>query len=748
MKFNHQLRVIVAWLMVCMSFMLSEHLQGQGFDEDLMKAMARPMEAKAATDEKPLADVQATSKFEPYRTGGGHLVEIGPYRIDNLWQGQERKGVVADDWRYFMHGMKDVASYPLAWDEFIDENQAVFLDKTTVLETPVKFSNVPPVVLKGGESLIPAKPLLTLKTLASFRGTTLRFYIWIKGEGTGMRTSLWEGAPWLCFYLKDSQGTLVGSYPSAFCTRGTFPWFCYQIAVDIPYTLATAGGVGAIESAEAIEDAPVASWAEMIGLRTDEEKEPEDGEVRLPAEGGLYVQLKNPTSGKAWFSTISYEKATARNTPAKDAMVDPVTGSLAPNPDHDELPMHIFFGLADLRKWNFLKGNQAFGDLTRLDGLKDYLRTASGDWSHMLHAVPYLVQIYNVGTQQNQTPEFERGWLEALGAWLESVRGKNSGLWKLNGRDSLELTEAILGNCYSPEWLPRPGEIANQTEWLSIGGKKVTNTAAMAEAVLSAQEHDPKTPGVLAGWTRYAFQRRDLKESDPKRMAFELCSTNAAVAILAQCLPQVDAGLKRRINDSMKAAWEYSMRTVFTNDGKWYQNDAVQQLDGPAFALDFLNSTPWLEPRVATTVSKPKTAVEFSGNDSVKVTWNEPADNVVSLRIYALDKDSDASILPTDRLVGIIQKPAKGIKGLDPLLAAKQICEAARETWGMTPEKAGADYLAKAMKDLNPRLKVSKNSLDIQVSRPESLSDAVFWVVAVQPYGEMSKPVEVVEKTE
>ena len=745
MKFDNQRWLILAWLMVCMPFLFTEHLYGQDFDEELLKAIAKPSEVRSGLEEKKTAEERTVSKFEPYRTGGGHLIEIGPYRIDNLWQGQERKSVVADDWRYFMHGMKDAFAYPLAWDEFIDKGQEAFLDKTTVLETPVKTSNVPPILLKGGETLIPSKPLLRLDTLASFRGATLRFYIWIKGEGTGARTSLWEGAPWLCFYLKDSQGSVVGNYPSVFCTRGTFPWFCYQVIVDVPYTLATAGGANAIESAEAIEDGPVVSWAEMIGLRT-EEKEPEDGEIVLPSAGGLYVQLKNPTTGKAWFSTISYEKATAKNTPAKDALVDPVTGSLAPNPDHDELPMHIFFGLADLRKWNFLKGNAAFGDLTRIDGLKAYLNAASGDWSHLLHAVPYLVQIYNVGTQQNQTPEFEKGWLETLGAWLESVRSKTTGLWKLNGRDSLELTEAIIGNCYAPEAIARPGEVANQTEWLSIGGKPVTNAAAMAETILSVQEHDPKDPSVLAGWTRYAFQPRALKASDPKQMAFEFCSSNAAIAILAECWPQLDDSMKKRVNKSMKAAWEYAMRTVFTNDGKWYQNDAVQQLDGPAFALDFLNSTPWLEPRVDTMVAKPKVTTEFT-SDGVRVTWDKPADEAVSLRIYALDKDSDASILPTDRLVGIIQKPAKGVKGLDPLLAAKQICEAGRETWGMTPEKAGADYLAKVMKDLNPKLKVAKNGLDIQVSRPELVSDAVFWIVAVQPYGEMSKPLEVAEKT-
>ncbi|MBR5079574.1 MAG: hypothetical protein IKX30_12635 [Victivallales bacterium] len=745
MKFTNLKQLMLALLIVCVSFVFTERLHGQGLDDDFLKALARPVEARGDADEKK-AEEQTSSKFEPYRTGGGHLIEIGPYRIDNLWQGQERKGVVADDWRYFMHGMKDAAAYPLAWDEFINEDQEKFLDKETALQTPVKISNVPPIVLKGGESLIPTKPLLKLNTLASFRGATLRFYIWIKGEGTGARTSLWEGAPQVCFYLKDSQGSVVGSYPSVFCTRGTFPWFCYQIVVDVPYTLATSGGIGAIESAEAIEDGPVVSWADMIGLRTDE-KEPEDGEIVLPSAGGLYVQLKNPATGKAWFSTISFEKATQKNTPVKDALVDPVTGSLAPNADHDELPMHIFFGLADLRKWNFLKGNAVFGDLTRIDGLKAYLNKAVGDWSHMLHAVPYLVQIYNVGTQQNQTPEFEKGWLETLGAWLESMRSKSTGLWKLNGRDSLELTEAIVSNCYAPADIPRPGEVANQTDWLSIGGKPVTNAAAMAEAVLGAQEHDPKDAGVLAGWTRYAFQPRDLKASDPKQMAFEFCSTNAAMAILAECMPLVDDTMKRRIAASMKAAWEYAMRTVFRNDGCWYQNDAVQQLDGPAFALDFLNSTQWLEPRVATTVAKPNVKAEFVG-EGVRVTWAEPADNAVSLRIYALDKDSDASILPTDRVVGIIQKPAKGIKGLDPLLAAKQICEAGKETWGMTPEKAGADYLAKAMKDLNPRVKVSKNSLDIQVSKPEALSDVVFWIVAVQPYGEMSKPMEVAEKTE
>ena len=146
MKFDNPKRLILALFMACMSVLFAEVLHGQNLDEDLLKALARPVEAKSATEEK--AAEPTVSKFEPYRTGGGHLVEIGPYRVDNLWQGQERKAVVADDWRYFMHGMKDAASYPLAWDEFIDADQ----EKYTRLWNLVSNMDVPLIrLIKDGQ---------------------------------------------------------------------------------------------------------------------------------------------------------------------------------------------------------------------------------------------------------------------------------------------------------------------------------------------------------------------------------------------------------------------------------------------------------------------------------------------------------------------------------------------------------------------------------------------------------------------
>ena len=744
-------RAALAWLCILVVLAGGEVAVSQDFDESLLKAIGRTAEAPADNGGK--SDAAAYNPYEPYRTGGGHLIEIGRYRIDNLWQDKERKKgeVVADDWRHFMHGIKDAFSYPFAWEQFIDEKQAKFLDRATTLETEVKVSNVPPVKLKGGESLIPVKPLLDLTKLAQFRGTTLRFFVWIKAEGTGQGVSLWEGAPSVTFYLKDSQGTLVDTYPPLFNTRGSFPWFCYYMDVPIPYGLSTGAVAPATPVTEAVNEAEgsdVVSWAKLIGLNTTEEEAASSSdEVRLPAAGGLYVQLENPTSGTAWFSTISFGQLHNGKQPPREMLADPVSGSLAPNPDYDELPMHIYFGLANLRKWNFLKGNNVFGDLTRIEGLNAFLKQAENDWSYMLHAVPYLVSMYNVGIQQEQTPEFEKGWLETLGTWLESMRDEGTGLWKLNGRSSLELTEAIMGNCYEAEDVPRPDAVAAQTEWLSIGGKPVTDAAKMAEAVLDAQERDPKNPDVLAGWTRYAFKQNTLKASDPVRRAFELCSTNAAVSILNQCLPLVNDALKRRIRDSVKGAWDYAMRTVFRNDGKWYQSDAVQQLDGPAFALDFLDGTQWLEPRVVSSVAVPKLKVAFGANDSATVTWLEPADNAVSVRIYALAKGAEGTDLPVRQLAGVIQKAPKGLKGMDPLLAVRQICTAGKETWGITPEMAGADYIAKKMSDLAPRLKVAKG-LELQVTKPADMSDVDWWAVAVGPYGEMSKPVQLMEKSE
>ena len=743
--------VALSWLCIFTVLMFGEVAVGQDFDESLLKAIGRTTEVSGDSGVKSAAPQY--NPYEPYRTGGGHLIEIGSYRIDNIWQGKERKkGIfVADDWRHFMHGVKDAAAYPLAWEQFVDEKQAKFLDKGTTLETEVKFSNVPPIRLKGGESLIPSKPLLDLEKLAQFRGASLRFFIWIKGEGTGKGVALWDGAPSVTFYLKDSQGTLVETYPGLFNTRGSFPWFCYYVDVKIPYGLSTGSAAATTTTAEASNegtDNSLASWAQLIGFNTMEDDNAiVTDEVKLPAAGGLYVELENPVSGTAWFSTISFGQYANGKLPPREMLADPTTGSLAPNPDYDELPMHIYFGLANLRKWNFLKGNNSFGDLTKVEGLKAFLARAEKDWSYMLHAVPYLVSMYNVGIQQEQASEFEKGWLEMLGAWLESMRDESTGLWKLNGRSSLELTEAVMGNCYSPVDMARSDEVSNQTEWLSIGGKTVTDAAKMVDAILAVQERDPRNPDILAGWTRYAFQPNALKKSDPVKRAFELCSTNAAVSILNQCLPQVNDAMKRQIRNSVKAAWDYGMRTVFRNDGKWYQSDAIQQLDGPAFALDFLDGTQWLESRFVSAMAAPKLKVDFGSNGSVKVTWLEPADNAVSVRIYALPKDAEGTELPVKQLAGVIQKTSKGLKGMDPLLAAKQICDAGKDAWGITPEMAGADYIAKKMSDLAPRLKVSKG-LDLQVTKPMDLADVSWWAVAVSPYGEMSKPVQLAEKTD
>ena len=55
MKFDNHKRLILAGLLVCMSFILAENVRGQGIDDDLMKALARPVTTKDATEEIPLS---------------------------------------------------------------------------------------------------------------------------------------------------------------------------------------------------------------------------------------------------------------------------------------------------------------------------------------------------------------------------------------------------------------------------------------------------------------------------------------------------------------------------------------------------------------------------------------------------------------------------------------------------------------------------------------------------------------------
>jgi hypothetical protein len=698
--------------------------------------------------------VKPLGKYEPLIRGGGQYIEIAGTVIESLWMKDAGKGKT-DFWRYFMHGMTDHRGYPLVWEAFLGNGQAGVLDKTVLLDSAVKSSGLSSVCLPGKGKVVFEKPLLSMADLSAVRGRTLRFYVWLKGEDTGRGAALWDGAPQVSFYVKDANDFVVASKKCNFRTRGTFPWHCYYIEVPIPAVLALsevsfgdeakAGETKAEEGGSTVvDDVFSASFLSDLGSLVDSGT---DEGVSLPSGGGVYVRLANPVSGKAWFSTMSWEVVTAENTPVREKRCDPTTGSMAPNPDYDELPMHLYYGLSKDHTWKFLKGNKAFGDLTYKSIMKDYvLNVAVKDWSHTLHALPYMVQMVGAGTMLGLVPPIELGWTEALGDLLEGLQDPESGLWKLDGHGSLELTYLIVANSFSARQCDRGDSVVHETPWLGVGNRVVPRAAAMCDSILGAQCRDRRGGKHLAGWTRFAFKPQSVVDGVTGMGSFEMCSSAAAVQLLLRCYPLVDGGRKSRIRESLRGAWSYAMQTVFRPNGLWYQGDALPDFRGPAFGFQFLEGTQWLETkRNVASVPKPEVETELNSREDFTVNWKPQ--NEASLRIYATKPGIDPSTIGDKDLIVVVHNAnAKSLATMDALLALREIALSAEKTWGATPEKYGAIYAADKIALFNKQVKIAQGNR-IVIPKPTERANEegklVYWLAATSPYSELSEFVKV-----
>lgn len=696
--------------------------------------------------------VKPLGKYEPLVRGGGQYIEIAGTVIESLWMKDAGKGKT-DLWRHFMHGMTDHRGYPLVWDAFVGNGQAGVLDKAVLLDSAVKTSGLSSVCLPGKGKVVFEKPILSMADLSMVRGKTLRFYVWIKGEGTGDGAALWDGAPQVTFYVKDANDFVVGTKKCNFRTRGTFPWHCYYIEVPIPAVLALnelSLGAETKEEPKAGEGGAQADDGFSAALLSDLGSIVESGideDVSLPAGGGLYVSVSNPVSGKAWFSTMSWEVASAENTPAREKRCDPTTGSMAPNPDYDELPMHLYFGLSKDHMWKFLKGNKAFGDLTYKSIMKDYvLNTAAKDWSHTLHALPYMVQMVGAGTMLNLVPPIELGWIEALGDVLEGLQDPGSGLWKLDGHGSLELTYLIVANSFSCRQCDHGDATVHETPWLGVGKRVVPRAAEMCDSILGAQCRDSRGGKRLAGWTRFAFKPQSVVNGVTGMGSFEMCSSAAAVQLLLRCYPLVDGGRKAKIRESLRGAWTYAMQTVFRPNGLWYQGDALPDFRGPAFGFQFLEGTQWLETkRNVAAVAKPQVETELNSREDFTVRWKP--ENEASLRIYATRSGVDVSSIGDKDLIAIIHNPnAKSLGTMDAMLALREISLSVEKNWGATAEKYGAVYAADKLALFNKQVKITQGN-GIVIPKPTDLANEegklVYWLAATSPYSELSEFIKV-----
>ena len=436
-----------------------------------------------------------TNLWQPDIMQDGRFIQIGEYSIENPYKQRSSKLLDGKNrnqlWRFFMHGVTDLRGYPIPWQALDATPPTIPLDDKSIINVPYKKSDLPAVTLVESKSIRFPKPMIAGDVLAASHGEIIRVFIWIKGEDTGRNADLYTGSPSITLTLVDGTGTEVAIAEPLFKTRGTFPWFCYHLDVKVPFNFTAAqpqatsteenaeGAETAAENSEgeqteegtggnSDDDAAIRALAQqLIGIQ---EKGDED-EVHQTAPG-LYVTLKNPTSGIAWFSTLSWQKIKATEAilspSAKATSIDPVTGSYAPNPDHDELPMHLLFGLAPNAPWGFLKGTSALKPLISIDNLKECLEEGKNDWLFMLHVLPYLYSLYNNGMLLKTMTEFEEGWDIALLEYIQSAQNPSTGLWEVNGVPNLFVTEAILKNTFSAQpppykdWTPEP------TPWREI----------------------------------------------------------------------------------------------------------------------------------------------------------------------------------------------------------------------------------------------------------------------------------------
>ncbi len=699
----------------------------------------------------------------------GRLIQVGEYTIENPYKTRNSRLLHGDRylqiWRYFMHGVTDLRGYPVPWQALGCTTPDFIIDPAAIITLPYKKSNLPAIVVEGGKSVAIPKTVVDAGTLFANRGNYIRIFVWIKAEDTGKEADLYSGCPGIDVSLVDGTGAVVATASPMFKTRGTFPWFCYHVDVKVPYSFANvqveeksseaeetventeaAEGTEEAENTQANDDESAANAAisalakQFIGIKDDAD-EAEEAKTMQP---GLYVTLSNPASGKAWFSTLSWEKVKVDDTifseSAKFRALDPVTGSYAPNPDYDELPMHLFFGLSADKKWKFLAGTKALKPLIYKENLSECLEMAKNDWMYMLHAVPYLYSLYTNGMLLKTMPDFDKGWDEAVLNFISGIQDSSTGLWGVNEVPNLFITDAILKNTYSAQapayldWTPSP------TPWKGSPKLKLAYADNIIDSIVRVQT---LRQGLPAAWNNCAFNP-DLNKVTESAATCDMPATAAAASILryAAAIADEEAVVKAQL--SLVQAWNYVMSNIIMRNGLWKSGSSSTSLDFQASLFDFLDVTPWLSFRTSEAMPAPQAILALDEKLNLTASWT-PEAPAVALRIFVADNDVKTEQLNETHLAAIIQLPARNYTAKEPLILLRELLATGAKKWGVSPVTSGNLYithkLAGIPKDLKIFTKPNNNKFKLKQGKRKQL----IHYATVNAFGEMSAIVTIPE---
>ncbi len=673
---------------------------------------------------------QNDSPFKVTRRQNGIVVDVGEYEIRNTFLMHSAKIGKNAMFRSFMHGVHDGEAEPVAWESLGSDlplEQGGF-------NTPVKSSALASILLNGGESVTFEKPVLNGDKLLELAGKHLRFFVWISAKNTGQGSDLWSGAPSLKVEIVDFDGEVLSVTPSYFRTRGTFPWFCYYMDVEIP-KLNKVQAAAAPENAEAKEEEGTINWDALLQTGGDSSAE-------VKRAGGLYLTLANPVSGEARFSTLSWKTVHDMELLGSHqgllSRIDPVTNSTAPNPDYDELPMHLMFGLSKQGTWNFLKGNKAWSGIVSSSSLKEYLDGVSGDWMHMIHAVPQLASLHSNGMLLKNMTEFDEEWIPTLKRYLQDMQDSATGMWTVSGKPSLFATYAIVFNAFHPRDIVHPGYAPNPTPWLTVDGSELQYANQMIESII-AQQRRFGAKNIVAGWNNYAFME-NMDNVPDAAMPCTLEATAAAARLLAFAAERTDnEQLKAKARDAIRDAWQFVMGNLFmTTTPRWKVTSADKMPTVPGAMYDFIEATQWLDIRQNNDlrVLPPATTLDIDGRLTLK--WDRDK-KYVSLRVFAAPADKPTAELTEENLVAIIQPKTAKLTECDPFNAIRAIIAEAESYWRFTPENSGAHYLSAKLAKL-PKGNVNHfNIKEVKLKIPQKAWNQTVHIAAVTPYGEMTQ---------
>ena len=685
-----------------------------------------PAAESEATNNTEATAAPAADPWKITKSQKGRVLEIGSFRIENTivpgWNGESSltDATRPQLWRSFMHAVTDEQATPLAWQPLSSKPDELPLDDAPI-DLLFKKSTLPALKLAGKNPLALDQPVLDSAALQKLRGQTLRFFVWIKAEQVGQKADLWDGAPRVSFIINDGTGATVATAHSTFKTRGTYPWFCYHVHVDIPLVLApppapkaaetenaettNEGEESADKPATTTEPAADENLVAEVSLDDDllgSQEKKVTLKPLVPPVGGLYIVLENPASGTAWFSTLSWQRIPRKDAlmdaTARKAKTDPKYGSLAPNAEYDELPMHLIGGLSEDAKWTFLKGNKAFKDLTSTDSAIDYINANADDWLHAIHAIPYLIYVWSNGTLLKTAPDFEEGWSQKVIAVIRERQDATTGFWLVKGRPNLLATWTMAANAFHPTQTPRPGATVRPTPWLAVDGGTLPHPGEIISTLLKEQRTSPRRR-VKGGWNNYIFQPASL-EAPGQNSACDIAATTAAVRLLAQCAPLAEPEDAAKANAAIQFAWSYIFNHMIYKNGVWLKSEADDTSTTPSTLFELLDATPWLAIRVNPKLAAPLAEAKVDEKGKISVVW-QPAPQLVSLRVYVAPATVKDEELGEQHLLGVLQPNGdKQLQQKDPLDAARVLAAAALTRWGITPASEGANYIASRLESI------------------------------------------------